>query len=137
VKRGRRPTSKIKALTAVAEALAALPIEQSVPFMSAQTLLDLASEVVKLQAKARRALAMPWGNPNMAEAAKKGRAVRKTSADDNANRAKTVIRELRGQGEQNVSYRKLAEAMNRMSLPAPGGGKWYAASVRAAELREL
>jgi hypothetical protein len=125
----KQPTSKVQALTDLAEALIALPIGQEI------SVSELEDRIAKLQTKARRALNMPWGNPNMAEAAEKGRAVRSAAADQKAADVQANIAALRSIGYD--SYRQLADELNRLNVPSPTGGKWYSASVRKAELRKV
>lgn len=60
------------------------------------------------------------------------RAITKQIADDNANRVKPIISDLRKAGR---SFSYIAEQLNYMDVATANGGSWYDTTVRRYALR--
>lgn len=81
---------------------------------------------------AARARGRRLGNPanlaNRAAGAARSALVRRAAAAERARMILPLIEAVRGEGP--ASLRRLADELNRRGVPAPRGGRWFAATVR-------
>src|ERR1035437_760083 len=121
-----KPTNGYATLIQIAEELVQLDDEADETFVA---------KVMSLQKKAKQALKMPSGNPDLASARGLAHEVRKGIGKETAARLQPIITKLRSEGFN--TYRALANELNRTNVPSPAGKLWYPASVQAIEQRDL
>ncbi len=96
----------------------------------------LISQRTKAALAAAKARGVKLGNPQnltpegRARGSRRGKEVRSARARARARDLLPVVEELRAAGT--ISLAGLARALNERGVPAPRGGRWYAASVRNA-----
>jgi DNA invertase Pin-like site-specific DNA recombinase len=87
------------------------------------------SERTKSALQAAKARGKVLGNPRLAEASAKGRAVTVSTALRFAENMMPVIREIRAAGA--TSNAAIAEKLNERRIPTARGGKWAHVQVGA------
>lgn len=94
----------------------------------AQRERELISSRTKGALAAAKARGVRLGNPHAAAAAARSRAARTAKAVQKAENVGPIITSIRAAGV--TSLRGIADALTARGIPAPSGGRWYAASVR-------
>jgi DNA invertase Pin-like site-specific DNA recombinase len=87
----------------------------------------------KAALSAARKRGIELGNPNIAQAQKRGVRSIKSIADKHASDVLPIIREIQRAGVRTL--RDIAAALNARGIPTARGGKWYAMTVRNALAR--
>jgi hypothetical protein len=94
----------------------------------------LISERTKAAQAAKKATGASLGNPsNLAEAGLVGRTMLTEGADAFAGQLAPVVRAIRAEGA--TTLRAMADALNRRSIKAAGGGTWCPAAVSNVLMR--
>lgn len=94
---------------------------------------DLISQRTKDALAAAKRRGVVLGNPSLADAARRGMASRRRSADEFAARIWPTITALRSSDRS--SYAGVARSLNELGVPTARGRKWTAMAVRSVTLR--